>query len=59
MMSRTYKPGHPVLHTQLADYIHSYNNEVDTKSRATVRSFEEAIVNRGLYSHSKNLAIFI
>ena len=42
----------------LADYIHSYNSEVNTKSRTPVRSFEEATVYRGLYSRSKNLAIF-
>jgi hypothetical protein len=53
MMGRTYKPGHPVLIPPLADYIHFYNSEINTKSRTPIRSFEEAIVNRGLYSHSR------
>ena len=43
----------------LADYIYSYHSEINTKSRTPIRSFEEAIVNGGLYSRSKNLAIFI
>ena len=58
-MGRTYKPGYPALGTTLADHRHSYNSEVNTKSRTQVRSFEEATVNRGLYNCSKNLAIFI
>jgi hypothetical protein len=59
MMSRTYKPEHPVLRTPLADHIHFYNSEVNTKSHTPVSSFEEATVKRSLDSRSKNLAIFI
>jgi hypothetical protein len=55
-MSRTYKPGHPVLRTSLADYINFYNSEINAKPRTPVRSFEDATVYRGLYSHSKKLS---